>query len=94
MSLLTREEARELFEAELKDLPAVIQCRFCGEDKQLVQPNKRIAFWVHLDLEIFEKCKTLTFRTTFLKDLAALWSHWNKIKGKELEEKRSERSPD
>lgn len=80
MDLITREEAVDFFNLELKNMPEEIECRFCGEDKQLVQPNKRIAFWVHRDLDVFEKCKILTFKTSFVRELAILWSHWIKIK--------------
>ena len=55
------------------DLPKVIQCRFCGEDKTLLRVNDRMAFWVLLDIERFRKCKFLTFRTTFIKNIAEMY---------------------
>jgi hypothetical protein len=88
---ITLEQAKELFNAELPDdLPEVISCRFCGEDKQLIQPNKRVAFWVHLDLDVFEECNILTFRTSFVKNLAKMWFSWfekKKFHDEEEEEK-------
>ena len=51
------------------DLPETLECKFCGEPKQLLRVNERVAFWVHLDLKRFRKCKILTFRTSFLQSV-------------------------
>jgi len=51
------------------DLPEEVKCRFCEEPKQLLRLNDLIAFWVHTDIEQFRKCKYLTFRTSFIKNV-------------------------
>ena len=66
--------AKEIWNQKLPDdLPREIKCRFCGEPKQLIRVNDRIAFWVHLDREQFKKCKYLTFRTTFIKNACEIY---------------------
>ena len=51
------------------DLPENIKCRFCGEPKQLLRLNNHMAFWVHTSIYQFRKCKILTFRTSFIKNV-------------------------
>jgi hypothetical protein len=51
------------------DLPDEIKCKFCEKPKQLLRLNDYIAFWVHTDLDTFRKCKILTFRTSFIKNV-------------------------
>jgi len=74
------EEMRRIYNLKLSDdIPKEIRCRGCGEPKQLVRVNDRVAFWAHMDRKIHEACKTkLTFRTSFIQDVAAMWGHWAK----------------
>lgn len=73
------EELRRIYDATLSpDLPAEIKCRDCGQPKQLVPwGNRRVAWWAHYDSAVHEKCLVkLTFRTSFIQDVARLWGHW------------------
>jgi SAM-dependent methyltransferase len=73
------EELRRIYNARLSpDLPLEIRCRDCGQTKQLVPwTNRRVAWWAHYDPAVHEKCLVkLTFRTSFIQDVARLWGHW------------------
>lgn len=68
---------RSIYDAKLPDLPVEITCRGCGKPKQLIRVNDRVAFWVHRDVPTHEACPTkLTFRTSFIQDVAKMWGHW------------------
>ena len=72
------EKYRKIYNLELPpDLPAEITCRLCGKPKQLVKVNKRVAFWAHMDAKTHTACPgKLTFRTSFIQDVAKMWGHW------------------
>lgn len=70
-------DLRKVYDAELGEVPEVIECRDCGQPKQLIPVNKRIAFWAHLDPATHEACLVkLTYRTSFRQGVARLWGHW------------------
>jgi SAM-dependent methyltransferase len=77
-SLKDLEEMRRIYNARLPpDLPEEILCRGCGEPKQLVHRNQRVAFWGHIDPAVHARCVArLTFRTSFIQDVAKMWGHW------------------
>jgi SAM-dependent methyltransferase len=79
-SLESLAEMRRIYDARLPDdLPREIECRGCGRPKQLIPLNGRVAFWGHMDKVVHDACVVkLTFKTSFIQDVAKLWGHWNR----------------
>ncbi len=80
------DEMRRIYNAQLNDMPAEIVCRNCGKPKQLIPVNRRVAFWAHMDPDVFNSCEVkLTFRTSFIQSVARMWGHWKTPLMKALE---------
>ena len=63
-------DVKNVWDTRLPDnLPEEIKCKFCEQPKQLLRVNRYIAFWVHRDIELFRKCRILTFRASFIKNV-------------------------